>query len=100
LFTQLALHLREAGFKCLSLGMAPLSGLKPAPLASIRHRIGHLLWSYGGQLYSFRGLRSFKGKFHPVWEPRYLATSGLLGPFLTLAAVATARPSPGEPDPS
>ena len=88
LFTQLALHLRSAGFQCLSLGMAPLSGLAPGTLASFWHRIGHLLWSYGNRLYSFRGLRSFKSKFHPVWEPRYLATSGMLGPILTLAAVA------------
>jgi phosphatidylglycerol lysyltransferase len=92
LFTQLALHLRAAGFVCMSLGMAPLSGLAPTPLASVWHRIGRLLWAYGSRLYSFRGLRSFKGKFHPVWEPRYLATSGLLGPILTLATVAAARP--------
>ncbi len=91
LFTRLALHLRAAGFASMSSGMAPLSGLAPTPLASVWHRIGRLLWAYGSRLYSFRGLRSFKGKFHPVWEPRYLATSGLLGPILTLAAVAAAR---------
>jgi phosphatidylglycerol lysyltransferase len=93
LFTRLALHLRAAGFASMSLGMAPLSGLAPTPLASVWHRIGRLLWAYGSRLYSFRGLRGFKGKFHPVWEPRYLATSGLLGPILTLAAVAAARPT-------
>jgi phosphatidylglycerol lysyltransferase len=95
LFTQLGLYLREAGFTCMSLGMAPLSGLAPAPLASVWHRLGHLIWNYGGRLYSFRGLRSFKSKFHPVWEPRYLATSGMFGPALTLAAVATARSGAG-----
>jgi phosphatidylglycerol lysyltransferase len=90
LFTQLALHLRSAGFQCLSLGMAPLSGLAPGTRASLWHGLGHLLWSYGNRLYSFRGLRSFKSKFHPAWEPRYLATSGMFGPILTLAAVAAA----------
>jgi phosphatidylglycerol lysyltransferase len=88
LFTRLALHLKEAGFVTLSLGMAPLSGIAPTPLASYWHRIGHLLWRYGGRVYNFRGLRSFKSKFGPVWEPRYLAASGTFGPFLSLADVA------------
>jgi phosphatidylglycerol lysyltransferase len=39
-------------------------------------------------LYNFKGLRTFKGKFDPVWEPRYLAVSGSLGPFFALADAA------------
>ena len=88
LFTRLALHLKEAGFRRLSLGMAPLSGLKPTPLAGNWHRIGHLLWRFGGRLYNFRGLRSFKSKFDPDWQSRYLAATGSLGPFLALADLA------------
>jgi phosphatidylglycerol lysyltransferase len=88
LFTKLALYLKEAGFSQLSLGMAPLSGLTPTPLAGTWHRIAHMLWRCGGRLYNFRGLRNFKSKFDPDWQPRYLAASGLLGPFLTLADLA------------
>jgi phosphatidylglycerol lysyltransferase len=88
LFTKLALHLKQAGFRKLSLGMAPLSGLAPTPLAGTWHRVAHLLWRYGGRLYNFRGLRSFKSKFDPEWQPRYLAASGLIGPFLALADLA------------
>jgi len=88
LFTRLALHLKESGFSRLSLGMAPLSGMAATPLASHWHRIGHLLWRYGGRVYNFRGLRTFKSKFGPDWEPRYLAASGVFGPFLSLADVA------------
>ena len=88
LFTRLALHLKEAGFRSLSLGMAPLSGLAPTPLAATWHQVGHLLWRFGGRLYNFRGLRTFKNKFNPDWQPRYLAASGTLGPFLTLADLA------------
>jgi len=85
LFTKLALHLKQAGFGRLSLGMAPLSGLAPTPLAGAWYQVAHLLWLYGGRLYNFRGLRSFKSKFDPEWQPRYLAASGLIGPFLALA---------------
>jgi phosphatidylglycerol lysyltransferase len=48
-----------------------------------------LVWELGGPIYNFQGLRTFKNKFHPVWEPRYLAASGAIGPFITLAEVAT-----------
>jgi phosphatidylglycerol lysyltransferase len=88
LFTKLALHLGRAGFRRLSLGMAPLSGLAPTPLAAAWHRIGHLLWRFGERLYHFRGLRTFKSKFDPDWQPRYLAASGTFGPFLALADLA------------
>lgn len=36
-------------------------------------------------LYNFQGLRSFKEKFKPQWEPRYLATPGGLSPVLAIA---------------
>ncbi len=88
LLTKLALHLKQKGFRTLSLGMAPLSGLTPTPLAATWHQIAHLLWRFGGRLYNFRGLRTFKNKFNPEWQPRYLAASGTLGPFLTLADLA------------
>lgn len=88
LFTRLILHFKGEGYRVISLGMAPLSGLQPAPLASRWHRIGALIWRHGNRLYNFQGLRRFKGKFDPVWEPRYLAASGTIGPFVALADVA------------
>nr|WP_322011733.1 bifunctional lysylphosphatidylglycerol flippase/synthetase MprF [Paraburkholderia sp. J12] len=85
LFTQLALHLKSAGYQALSLGMAPLSGMGPTPLASPWHRLAGLIWRFGGKFYNFRGLRGFKNKFAPRWEPRYLAASGSISVFITLA---------------
>lgn len=84
-FTKLALHLKESGFQTLSLGIAPLSGMAPTPLASPWHRLAGLVWRFGGRFYNFRGLRGFKSKFQPRWEPRYLAASGSVGVFFTLA---------------
>jgi len=85
LFTQLALHLKAAGYQSLSLGMAPLSGMGPSPLASSWHRLAGFIWRFGGRFYNFRGLRGFKNKFAPRWEPRYLAASGSISVFITLA---------------
>jgi len=85
LFTHLILALKELDFETLSLGMAPLSGLRAAPLSSRWHWLGALIWRHGDRFYNFKGLRTFKGKFNPTWEPRYLAASGTLGPFVALA---------------
>ncbi|MDG4897702.1 bifunctional lysylphosphatidylglycerol flippase/synthetase MprF [Mesorhizobium sp. WSM4976] len=88
LFTQLIDHLKRMHYQTLSLGVAPLSGVLPAPLSSRWHWLGAVIWRYGTPFYNFRGLRAFKDKFNPVWEPRYLAASGTLGPFVTLADAA------------
>lgn len=88
LFTQLIDCLKGMHYETLSLGVAPLSGVLPAPLSSRWHMLGAVIWRYGTPFYNFRGLRAFKDKFNPVWEPRYLAASGTLGPFVTLADAA------------
>ena len=88
LFTQLILALRSEGFETLSLGVAPLSGVRRQPLSSRWHWIGAKIWKHGDRFYNFQGLRTFKGKFNPVWEPRYLAASGTVGPFVALADAA------------
>ena len=88
LFIRLLRHFRESGYQSFSLGMAPLSGFGAHPLASRWYRLGRFIWSHGGRFYNFQGLRTFKNKFHPVWEPRYLAASGVFGTYLALADIA------------
>lgn len=58
-------------------------------MAPVWHRFGHLIYNRGERFYNFRGLREFKDKFDPVWEPRYLATSGGINPLLVITDVAT-----------
>jgi len=65
--------------------MAPMSGFEPRALAPAWARIGSLLFSHGEHFYNFRGLRRYKEKFQPLWEPRYLAAPG----GLALPAVLT-----------
>ena len=83
LFIELMLWGAEQGFQRFDLGMAPLSGLRNRALSPLWTRAGALLFRYGEQFYNFEGLRRYKDKFRPIWEPRYLAAPG----GLTLAAV-------------
>lgn len=88
MFTKLMLHFQAQGYERFGLGMAPMSGMASHELAPRWHRFGRLLFDHGETFYNFRGLRSFKDKFEPVWEPRYLVAGGGLAPLLTLADVA------------
>jgi phosphatidylglycerol lysyltransferase len=36
-------------------------------------RVGNLLFERGEEIYNFRGVRRYKDKYDPVWQPRYLA---------------------------
>ncbi len=76
LFVHLALWGREQGYSWLNLGMAPLSGLADRRLAPLWSRLGALAFRHGEHFYHFQGLRQYKEKFSPVWEPRYLAAPG------------------------
>jgi len=79
---------KEQGYRSFSLGMAPLSGFESSPVAPLWTRLGSFLYSHGETFYNFQGLRGYKDKFHPSWEPRYLAYPGGLTLARTLADVA------------
>lgn len=76
LFIELMLWAQAQGYRWFNLGMAPLSGLENRALAPLWHRVGSFLYRHGESFYNFEGLRRFKEKFHPSWEPRYLACPG------------------------
>ncbi|MFW6200024.1 MAG: bifunctional lysylphosphatidylglycerol flippase/synthetase MprF, partial [Gemmatimonadota bacterium] len=76
LFLRLMLWGAAEGYGRFSLGMAPLSGLEAGPLAPLWNRVGAAVFRYGEHFYNFRGLRAYKEKFDPAWEPRYLVTPG------------------------
>ena len=65
LFTQLMLHYKAQGVQRFALGMAPMAGMVTHELAPRWHRFGRWLFDSGESFYNFRGLRSFKDKFHP-----------------------------------
>lgn len=88
LMLSLLLHYQAEGYAQFSLGMVPLAGLQPRRGAPITQRLGALMFSRGGQFYNFQGLRHFKDKFQPAWEPRYLAVPAGLDPLVALTDTA------------
>jgi phosphatidylglycerol lysyltransferase len=73
LFVELMRWGQEQGYQAFEFGMAPLAGLEERRLAPIMSRVGRLLFERGEEIYNFRGVRRFKDKYDPVWQPRYLA---------------------------
>jgi len=73
LFLKTMLWSKEEGYGYFNLGMAPLSGLEGHKMAPLWHKFGNFLYRHGEYFYNFQGLRAYKEKFSPRWEPRYLA---------------------------
>lgn len=88
LFAKLMLYCKDEGYQRFGLGMAPMSGMADHRLATRWHRFGRLVFEHGERFYNFRGLRSFKEKFDPVWEARYLAAPGGVDHLLALSDIA------------
>ena len=85
LFLQLMLWGRQEGYRWFDLGMAPLAGLERHPLAPLWNRIGNLIFRHGEYFFNYQGLRTYKDKFEPAWEPRYLVyPGGLILPHVLL----------------
>ncbi|MCR8723813.1 bifunctional lysylphosphatidylglycerol flippase/synthetase MprF [Frigidibacter sp. ROC022] len=89
IFVSLLEHYRDAGAQSFSLGMAPLSGLQTRPGARLWTRFGSMIFRHGGPIYNFEGLRAFKQKFRPDWQPRFLAVQGGTQPLLWVLTDAT-----------
>ena len=67
---------QEQGYHWFALGMAPMSGVERSPVAPLRARAGLFLYEHGDLLFHFQGLRAYKEKFNPIWEPHYLVYPG------------------------
>ncbi len=88
LFVHLLRWGKEQGYGWFGLGMAPFSGFEASPIAPLWARLGRFLFQHGETFYNFQGLRAYKEKFNPLWEPRYLAYPGGLALPRILADVA------------
>lgn len=73
LFTELMLRGHDMGYQWFSLGLAPLSGFRRLRRGPLWGRIGSFIFHHGENFYNFKGIRSYKEKFNPVWRPRFMA---------------------------
>jgi phosphatidylglycerol lysyltransferase len=67
---------KQQGYHWFALGMAPLSGFERSPVATFWNRLGAFFYEHGEAVYNFRGLRTYKEKFNPIWVQHYLAYPG------------------------
>lgn len=72
LFASLFFYGKELGYARFNLGVAPLASVGETRGAHPRERLARLVFQHGENWYNFQGLRFFKQKFEPDWEPRYI----------------------------
>lgn len=87
LFVKIMETLKGQGLRTLNLGMAPLAGLSAHRRAPAWNHVARQIYEHGERFYNFRGVRAFKEKFDPEWQPRYLAVAGQGLPLLSLIDV-------------
>lgn len=96
LFLSLIERFRAEGLTGMNLGLAPLANIEGDTMAD---RALRLLYERGEEAFHFRGLQTFKQKWLPRWEPRYLVyRSELQLPELAVAVTRAGelpRPAPG-----
>jgi phosphatidylglycerol lysyltransferase len=76
LFVRLIEHARATNYEWFNLGIAPLSGVEARAPGPLWGRAAALGVEHGGHFYNFHGLRQYKEKFGPEWQPVFLASPG------------------------
>ena len=88
LFTSLLLYCKERNYPSFNLGLVIFSGVGETQDAPRLEKGVHYLYEHLNQFYNVQGLRAYKDKFHPHWEPRYFVYSRLVDlPDLVVALV-------------
>ena len=72
LFVSLLQHYQQLGYERFDLGLSALSGIGEKQESPRLEKALRYLYQHLNHFYNFQGLHSFKEKFHPYWEPRYL----------------------------
>ena len=72
LFVSMFQHFKAQNFKGFNLGLAALSGVGATDDSTRMEKGMNYLYEHLNQFYNFQGLRSYKDKFHPHWESRYI----------------------------
>jgi len=76
LLTELMSWGREQGYRSFNLGMTPLAGLSADSDTPLWDKLATFVFRHGEHFYNFQGLRHYKAKFRPEWQPKFLASRG------------------------
>lgn len=86
---------RGRGVRRFDLGLTPTPDLAAENLSPTWRRVTPLLFRFGDHLSDYDALRSFKTRFSPVFEPRFLAcTAGFALPHILLDVTALIEDGP------
>lgn len=72
LYLHMLLWGKEKGYKAFNMGMATLSNVGQLDYSYSRERVAGRIFEHFNGLYRFQGLRRYKEKYGPLWEPRFL----------------------------
>lgn len=100
LFVELFTWAKKQGYATFNLGLSSLSGVGEHSDDPMVEKGLHFVYEHINQFYNFRGLHTFKEKFHPQWSPRYLIFPGpasLPAVLTALVLVDSGNPAPGKP---
>jgi len=76
LFVSLFQWAMSQGYHGFNLGLSALSGVGEQTGDPVIEKVMHWIYEHVNQFYNFKGLHTFKEKFHPEWSPRYLIYPG------------------------
>ncbi|MEK0180734.1 phosphatidylglycerol lysyltransferase domain-containing protein [Microcoleus anatoxicus] len=77
LFASMLQHCQELGYTEFDLGLSALAGVGEAEKSGRLEKVLIYLSEHLSKFYNFQGLHSFKDKFGPRWEARYLVYPSL-----------------------
>lgn len=72
LYLNMLLWSQKQNYQHFNMGMATLSNVGQLPYSFYGERIAGRVFEHFNGLYRFQGLRKYKEKFNPNWEPRFL----------------------------
>lgn len=85
---------KKKKYATFSLGFSPLSGIGERPDDPVIEKALHYFYENFSRLHFFKGLHTFKDKFHPRWEKRYMIYPGATS--LPAIAIGLARAHNGD----
>ncbi|PMB13263.1 hypothetical protein CEN48_14810 [Fischerella thermalis CCMEE 5282] len=77
LFVSMFQHFQQLNYDGFNLGLSALSGVGKTQDSPTLEKALKYLYEHLKKFYNFKGLHTFKDKFSPRWEPRYLVYPNL-----------------------